>query len=405
MAERSPAEIARAIGLSRKPLVLAPSDASGWFSGMSLVCADPIADMHGADLHEAASALEAVMNAEEPLLAAAIVPYDGTGCRIRLYRGGLMRTDGGWESWGESGDLRADDLGEPPMAAADAKPAPETPLLADASFDLAKADYIERVEAVRSAIRDGDVYVLNLTMRLQGELRTDAAAAFESLLASSAGPMSAMWAAKDRAIVSVSPERFLAVTAESPQAGSVRHAEIQPIKGTRPRGADPADDARLAAELAASAKERAEHLMIVDLERNDLGRVCETGSVTVEPLFEVFATPYCHQLVSGVRGRLRADATIAELLEAAFPCGSVTGAPKIAAMRLIRELEVTPRGDYTGALAVAMPGRMDSSVLIRTLELDGTTARWGTGGGITIDSDPEAEWLEALLKARPVLGG
>ncbi|MCL5887759.1 MAG: anthranilate synthase component I family protein [Actinobacteria bacterium] len=403
MAERSPAAIARAIGLARKPLVLEPSGASGWFGGMSLVCADPVADTHGADLREAASALEAVMNAEEPLLAAAIVPYDGTGCRIRLYRGGLMRTDGGWEPWGEPGDLRADDLGEPPVPAA--SPAPETPLLADARFDLAKADYLARVEAVRSAIRDGDVYVLNLTMRLQGTLRTDVAAAFEALLGSSAGPMSAMWAAEESAIVSVSPERFLAVTAESPRTGGVRHAEIQPIKGTRPRGADPVTDARLAAELAASAKERAEHLMIVDLERNDLGRVCETGSVIVEPLFEVFATPYCHQLVSGVRGRLRPDATIAELLEAAFPCGSVTGAPKIAAMRLIRELEVTPRGAYTGALVVAMPGRMDSSVLIRTLELDGTTARWGTGGGITIDSDPEAEWLEALLKARPVLGG
>ena len=130
--------------------------------------------------------------------------------------------------------------------------------------------------------------------------------------------------------------------------------------------------------------------MVVDLERNDLGRVCVPGSVEVSPLYEVVETPYCHQLVSTVRGIMRPDASLGDLLESAFPCGSVTGAPKVAAMRIARELEASPRAGYCGALVVAMPGRLDSSVLIRTLEYraDGSAA-WGTGCGITIDSDPD----------------
>jgi anthranilate/para-aminobenzoate synthase component I len=119
---------------------------------------------------------------------------------------------------------------------------------------------------------------------------------------------------------------------------------------------------------------------------------------------EVFPTPYCHQMVSKVRGELAPETSLAQMFDAAFPCGSVTGAPKIAAMRFLQELESSPRGAYCGMLAVAMPGRVDSSVLIRTLEYAGGSVRWGTGGGITFDSDPESEWRESVLKTWPALG-
>jgi anthranilate/para-aminobenzoate synthase component I len=250
-------------------------------------------------------------------------------------------------------------------------------------------------------IRCGDVYVLNLTMRLTGRPTAGPVGAFAALLESAAAPMSALWGSPDRSIVSISPERFLAVRMD----GGRRRVEVWPIKGTAPRDCDAEIDAGHAAGLAASEKERAEHVMIVDMERNDLGRVCEPGSVTVDPLMRVFATPYCHQMVSRVSGVMRGNADFTDLLSATFPCGSVTGAPKSSAMRAIQELECGPRGAYTGAFIVARPGLMDSSILIRSLEYrSGGTAVWGTGCGITIDSDPRAEWCEALLKAAPIGG-
>ncbi len=213
--------------------------------------------------------------------------------------------------------------------------------------------------------------------------------------------MSAFLRAGDITVASASPERFVGIERGDDGARTV---EIWPIKGTRPRSDDPVRDRRLARELLADEKERAEHLMIVDMERNDLGRVCSAGSVRVDPLMEVFPTPYCHQMVSKVRGELGAGMSLADVLGAAFPCGSVTGAPKLAAMRFLGELERSPRGTYCGALAVAVPGRFDSSVLIRTLEYDGELVRWGTGCGVTFDSDPASEWRESVLKTWPALG-
>jgi anthranilate/para-aminobenzoate synthase component I len=144
--------------------------------------------------------------------------------------------------------------------------------------------------------------------------------------------------------------------------------------------------------------------MIVDLERNDLGRVCVPGTVSVDPLATVFPTPYCHQMVSRVSGSLEPGVSVEDVFDACFPCGSVTGAPKVSAMRHIARTEVSARGAYCGALVVAMPGSIDSSVLIRTLESHGEEAVWGVGCGITYDSDAEAEWEESVLKAWPVLG-
>ncbi len=205
-------------------------------------------------------------------------------------------------------------------------------------------------------------------------------------------------------LASVSPERFLSLAERAWEDGGGSVAEIWPIKGTRPRSECPDCDVHLADELRESDKERAEHVMVVDLERNDLGRVSRTGSVSVEPLMDVAQTPYCHQMYSTVRGVVDGERPVQRLLEAAFPCGSVTGTPKIAAMEVIDSLEHSPRGPYTGSLVAAMPGRLDGSVLIRTLVDREGEVEWGTGGGITIDSDPFEEWRETLLKAQPVLG-
>jgi para-aminobenzoate synthetase component 1 len=203
-------------------------------------------------------------------------------------------------------------------------------------------------------------------------------------------------------VVSNSPERFVSV-----EAGRRLTVETRPIKGTRPRGATPAADAALAAELVASEKDRAENLMIVDLMRNDLSRVCSPGAVTTPELFRVESFANVHHLVSTVRGVLAPGMTAADLLEAAFPPGSVTGAPKVHAMKSIARLE-PPRGPYCGALFWAgFDGAFDSSVLIRTLGLveddDGWRFEARAGAGIVADSDPRAERLETEAKIAALL--
>ncbi len=199
------------------------------------------------------------------------------------------------------------------------------------------------------------------------------------------------------AVASASPERFLSLSAD-------RWVETRPIKGTRPRHADPEQDAALAADLSASPKDRAENLMIVDLMRNDLGRVAELGSVDVPVLngLETFAS--VHHLVSVVRARLRPGLGPVDLLRATFPGGSITGAPKIRAMEIIHELEPAPRGTYCGAIGwIGFDGAMDSSIVIRTLVRLGDTVIAQAGGGIVADSDPAAEYEESMVKIAPLL--
>ena len=194
-------------------------------------------------------------------------------------------------------------------------------------------------------------------------------------------------------MVSCSPERFLEVRG--------RVVETRPIKGTRPRASDPAEDARLAAELLASEKDRAENVMIVDLLRNDLGRVCEYGSVTVPELFAVESFATVHHLVSTVRGRLRDDVSALDCLRECFPGGSITGAPKVRSMEIIEELEPDGRGVYTGAIGyLCFSGDMDVNIAIRTVVVKDGVAHFQAGGGIVADSDPEAEYEETLDKAR-----
>jgi anthranilate/para-aminobenzoate synthase component I len=199
-------------------------------------------------------------------------------------------------------------------------------------------------------------------------------------------------------VVSISPERFLRV---EPQTKLV---EAWPIKGTRRRGVDEQEDALLRRELLSSEKDRAENVMIVDLLRNDLGRVCHYGSVEVAELCRLEEHPTLFHLVSKVRGALRDEVTAGELLRACFPCGSITGAPKIRAMEIIDEVETAPRGLSMGAIGYfGFDGSLDLSVAIRTMTVRERVARFNVGGGIVADSDPALEYEESLIKARALL--
>jgi para-aminobenzoate synthetase component 1 len=265
---------------------------------------------------------------------------------------------------------------------------------------LDRAAYETGVEQVRAAIARGDIYQANLTRRLAtpfgGDpwplyraLRTGDPALFATYLDLGPAADGAL-----RAIASASPEPFLSVD----RGGRV---QTDPIKGTRPRGETPEEDRALAAELLASGKDRAENVMIVDVLRNDLGRVCRPGTVRVPRLCRLERTAAVQHLVSTVTGRLAPGRDAFDLLGASFPGGSITGAPKIRAMEILEELEPVRRGPYTGAaLWVGPDGAMGSSILIRTLVADGRRLSIHVGGGITWQSDPAAEWDETVAKAR-----
>jgi len=263
-----------------------------------------------------------------------------------------------------------------------------------------RSQHEARVAAAIEAIRAGDIYQANITQRFHTPLPRGAEpfALYRGLRARSPAPFAAFLNCGDGlALLSASPERFLACDT----AGRV---ETRPIKGTRPRGKTPAEDEANARELRASAKDIAENLMIVDLLRNDLSKVCEAGSVEAPLLcgLETFAS--VHHLVSAVTGQLRKDKSALDLLKAAFPGGSVTGAPKIRAMQIIHDLEPSARGPYCGAIAwLGFDGAMDSSIVIRTLVLNGGEAAAQAGGGIVADSVPALEYEETLAKAAPLI--
>lgn len=264
------------------------------------------------------------------------------------------------------------------------------PASSDAAYEAAVADVVE-------AIAEGEVFQANIARAWRGRLKPgarpfDLAA---RLVAVSPAPFAAYMRLGGLALVSNSPERFLEV-------GSDGEVVTQPIKGTRPRGIDPAQDAALADELVASAKDRAENLMIVDLMRNDLARVCRPGSVRAEPLFALESFANVHHLVSRVTGRLQADRSALDLMRAAFPPGSITGAPKLQAMKVIARHE-PPRGPYCGSIFWAgFDGAMDSSVLIRTAAFEADDGGWAfearAGAGIVADSVPHSESQETWAK-------
>jgi para-aminobenzoate synthetase component 1 len=260
-----------------------------------------------------------------------------------------------------------------------------------ANFDF--AGYSAAIARIKAYIASGDVYQVNLTQRFAAPLPCPPYALYQRLRERSPAPFAAYLSFGPVQVVSSSPERFLTVRG--------RQVETRPIKGTRPRSADPAADARLAAELLASEKDRAELLMIVDLERNDLGRVCTYGSVQVEKLWQLESHPTVHHLVATVSGTLRPEVDVIDCVAACFPGGSITGAPKIRAMQIIDELEPHRRHVYTGAIGyLGFDGNADLNIAIRTLTCVGGQAYYHVGGGIVWDSNPSAEYQETLDKGR-----
>jgi para-aminobenzoate synthetase component I len=254
--------------------------------------------------------------------------------------------------------------------------------------------------AVRRAveyIHAGDCFQVNLSQRLLAPLREHPLELYGRLRQLNPAPFSAYFDLGDFQILSASPERFLRVYPDG-------EVETRPIKGTRPRGRTPEEDAVLIRDLANSPKDRAENVMIVDLLRNDIGKVCEYGSVRVPKVCEVETFRYVHHLVSEVRGKLRRGLGPLNLLAGAFPGGSVTGAPKVRAMEIIAELEPTARGPYCGCLGwIGFDGAMDTNILIRTFTAGRGWVQFPVGGGIVADSDPAHEYEETLHKAAGLL--
>ncbi len=277
----------------------------------------------------------------------------------------------------------------PAVRPARAEPVPTLPGVVSS---FSRDEYLSAARRVIEYVFAGDCFQVNLAQRLLHPATFAPLELYRRLRERNPAPFAGYFDLGDFVVASASPERFLRV-----ENGTV---ETRPIKGTRPRGATPAEDRRLSEELVYSAKDRAENVMIIDLLRNDLGRVCAYGSVAVAAVCRLETYPFVHHLVSEVRGRLRAEMGPVDLLHAAFPGGSVTGAPKVRAMEIIAELEPTARGPYCGSLGyVGFDGGMDTNILIRTFTAGGGWFQFPVGGGIVADSTPEDEYAETLHKA------
>lgn len=269
-------------------------------------------------------------------------------------------------------------------------------LTSDWQSNLSFADYAQRFAAVQAYIQAGDCYQVNLAQRFQASYQGDEWQAFQHLNETNRAPFSAFLRLPHSVILSLSPERFLSL--------QQRVIETRPIKGTRPRMTDPIADRQQAEELAHAEKDRAENLMIVDLLRNDIGRVAEPGSVSVPELFVVEPFPAVHHLVSTVRALLPARLAATDLLRACFPGGSITGAPKIRAMEIIEELEPQRRNAWCGSIGyISLCGRMDTSITIRTLIAENQRLYCAAGGGLVADSEVTAEYQETLHKVNRIL--
>ncbi len=259
------------------------------------------------------------------------------------------------------------------------------------------AAFLDGVHRCLDWIRAGDIYQLNLSRRWRLEAEgLNPARLFRRLIARNPAPFSALALWPDMSIVSSSPERLLLV-----DEGRI---STRPIAGTRPRGQGSSADAALRTELHSNPKERAEHIMLIDLERNDLGRICRAGSVSVDELLALESYASVHHIVSSIRGELRPQIQLTDILRAVFPGGTITGCPKFHCMERIAELEGRPRGAYTGSLGyISDHGRMDMNILIRSLVAEQGQWRLDAGAGIVADSDPHAELAETRAKARAVL--
>jgi para-aminobenzoate synthetase len=263
--------------------------------------------------------------------------------------------------------------------------------------DRDRRQYYADIERCRELLRTGDTYEVCLTNQFRMPAVDDPFETYRRLRRNNPAPFAAFLDIEGTQVCSSSPERFLRIDRDG-------WAEAKPIKGTARRHEDPAEDARAAHALACDPKERAENLMIVDLLRNDLGRVCQVGSVEVPSLMAIETFRTVHQMVSTVRGRIRSDLTVADCVKWVFPGGSMTGAPKIRTMQIIDEIEKASRGVYSGSIGYfGCDGSIDLSIVIRTLVHHRGEVTVGAGGAITILSDPEREWQEVLLKAGAVL--
>ncbi len=320
-------------------------------------------------------------------------------CRTGLYDWALIQDHQRQESWLVATAERRLQVMEWLRHSA----APTLPfgLLAPFEGEMDRDGYARRFAAVQDYIRAGDCYQINLAQRFSAPYSGDLWDAYLRLRLATPTPFAGFmaWPSErgEQAILSLSPERFLLCESDG-------HVETRPIKGTRPRGSTPEEDWQLAMELISSLKDRAENVMIVDLLRNDLGRVCQPGSVRVPQLCGLESYANVHHLVSVVCGRLATGKRPLDLLAAAFPGGSITGAPKVRAMQIIDELEPSRRSVYCGSLGfVDVRGNMDTSIAIRTAVADGERIHLWGGGGLVADSSVEAEYVETLDKIRHLM--
>lgn len=316
---------------------------------------------------------------------------------VGIYDWALLRNvaTGDWQlvHWGDEAGL-ANRLAW--LEQQQAKPAPAFALQGSWQSNMNRAEYGEKFARIQEYLAAGDCYQINLTQRFSAPYQGDEWHAYCLLATANKAPFSAFIRLPESALLSLSPERFLLLDG--------RHIETKPIKGTRPRHPDPVTDRQVARELAQADKDRSENLMIVDLLRNDIGRVSRPGSVSVPHLFAVESFPAVHHLVSTIHGELDARWQGVDLLRACFPGGSITGAPKIRAMEIIEELEPQRRNAYCGSIGyLSQHGRMDTSICIRTLIAEAGRLHCWAGGGIIADSDADSEYQETYDKVARIL--
>jgi anthranilate synthase component 1 len=271
-------------------------------------------------------------------------------------------------------------------------------LMVDNIIEADPAPYLEQVARIKQYIVDGDIFQANLSRPWQLEINpgTRDIAIFDRLATANPGSFAVLARLPDSTVISSSPERLV----------SVHHGNIEtrPIAGTRPRSEDETIDSRLAIELMAHPKEKAEHIMLIDLERNDLGRICVPGTIKVDELMVLESYQHVHHIVSNIIGRLRDDVSPADVIRAVFPGGTITGCPKVRCMEILAEMERQARGAYTGSIGyINRNGDMDLNILIRTLVRKGNTITFRAGGGIVADSDAEHELAETRAKAKGLL--
>lgn len=265
-----------------------------------------------------------------------------------------------------------------------------------------ESHYLSQLDQLHQYIVDGDVFQVNLSRCWKSQLNTATksrvshASIYQQLIKSNPGPFNALVTLGDKAIISSSPERLIQL-----KGG---YLQTRPIAGTRPRAVNNVEDKNLSNELLAHPKERAEHIMLIDLERNDMGRVCVPGSIEVNELMVLETYQHVHHIVSNVRGKLRDDITPGQLISAVFPGGTITGCPKVRCMEILAELEQVGRGAYTGSLGyLNRDGSMDLNILIRTITRNGNTLQFRAGGGIVVDSDSINELNETRAKAKGLI--